>query len=218
MNKKTALIISGGSIAKDFLMKVFRSYCPDIVIAADAGLLRAHELKIPVTNIVGDFDSAGTDILKEYEDKKNIDIRRFRPEKDASDTEIALRLALELGASDIVMTGCTGTRLDHVWANVQLLFTAQQAGGHAVILDPNNRISLVQSGTVLKKTEQYGKYISLFPLGGAVTGLTLGGFKYPLHEYLLEPVDSRCVSNEIEASEAVITYVSGVLILMESLD
>lgn len=218
MNKKTALIISGGSIAKDFLMKVFCSYCPDIVIAADAGLLVAHELQIPVTNIVGDFDSAGTDILKEYENKKDIDIRRFRPEKDASDTEIALRLALELGAADIVMTGCTGTRLDHVWANVQLLSIAWQAGADAVILDAHNRIRLAPGGIVLKKTEQYGKYISLFPLGGAVTDLTLDGFKYPLDKYLLEPVDSRCVSNEIEAEEAVITYVSGMLIMMETSD
>lgn len=217
MNKKTALIISGGSIAKDFLMKVFRSYCPEFVIAADAGLLAAHELHIPVTNIVGDFDSAGTDILKEYENK-NIDIRRFRPEKDASDTEIALRLAIELGAADIVMVGCTGTRLDHVWANVQLLFLARQFGTHAVILDPHNRISLIESGTLLKKAEQYGKYISLFPLGGTVEGLTLNGFKYPLDQYLLAPVDSRCVSNEIADEEAVITYESGMLIMMETCD
>ncbi len=218
MNKKTALIISGGSIAKDFLAKVFRSYCPSIVIAADAGLLAAHELHIPVTNIVGDFDSAGTDILKVYENRDEIDIRRFRPEKDASDTEIALRLAIELGAADIVMAGCTGTRLDHVWANVQLLSLARQSGVHAVILDPHNRISLIESGIVLKKEAQYGRYISLFPLGGAVEGLTLKGFKYPLDQYLLEPMDSRCVSNEMEDEEAVITYESGALIMMETCD
>lgn len=218
MNKKTALIISGGYVAKDFLMKVFCSYCPNIVIAADAGLLAAHELGIPVTNIVGDFDSAGTDILKEYENRKDIDIRKFRPEKDASDTEIALRLALELGAEEIVMTGCTGSRLDHVWANVQLLFIVRNYGAKAWIIDEHNRISLIPSGTVLKREMQYGKYISLFPMGGAVEGLCLEGFKYPLCDFLLEPVDSRCVSNEILENEAVITFSSGNLLMMETRD
>lgn len=218
MNKRTALIISGGFIAKDFLRKVFCSYCPDIVIAADAGLLAAHELGIPVTHIVGDFDSAGTEILKEYENREDVEIRKFRPEKDASDTEIALRLALECGADEIVMIGCTGTRLDHVWANTQLLFVARDNAAKAWIIDPHNRISLIENGTVLSRGNQYGKYISLFPVGGPVEELSLKGFKYSLEDYRLEPVNSLSVSNEILAEEAKITFSSGNLLMMETMD
>lgn len=221
MNKK-ALIVSGGSVERDFLRKVFHSaFYPDgadVLIAADSGLEAVSDLGLPVTHIVGDFDSARSGILEPYRDRPDVEIRRFRPEKDATDTEIALRLALELGCGKIIMTGCTGSRLDHVWGNVQLLSIAKQAGAEACLVDPCNRISLIESETVLGKDTQYGTYISLFPLGGAVKGLTLEGFKYPLTEYLLEPVDSRCVSNEISADQAVITYREGTLLLMETKD
>ena len=50
--------------------------------------------------------------------KTEIPIREFKPEKDASDTEIGLRLALELGCDDIILLGATGTRVDHLWGNV----------------------------------------------------------------------------------------------------
>lgn len=217
MNKK-ALIVSGGSIQKDFLRKVFHSVEADFLIAADSGLEAVSDLGLPVTHIVGDFDSAEAGILDSYVNRADVDIRRFRPEKDATDTEIALRLALELGCDEIILTGCTGSRLDHVWGNVQLLSIAKEASAKAWLLDSCNRISLIDRGTVIKKSEQYGKYISLFPLGGTVEDLTLKGFKYPLTDYFLAPVDSRCVSNEIADEEGMITYKKGQLLLMETRD
>jgi thiamine pyrophosphokinase len=235
---KRALIISGGSVQKDFLWKVFRSFRADFVIAADSGLEAVQELEesgaladgsesdnesacgkdVMVTYIVGDFDSAKAGILKPYENRPDVEIRRFKPEKDYTDTEIALRLALELGSQEIVLMGCTGTRLDHVWGNVQLLVIAREAGAKAWILDTHNRISLAESGMRLKKCEQFGKYVSLFPLGGAVKKLTLRGMKYPLTDYELRPISSRCVSNEIEEDEAVITFEDGLLLVMETRD
>ncbi len=41
--------------------------------------------------------------------------------KDLTDTEIAMNLAIELGAERIFILGGTGTRLDHVVANIKLL-------------------------------------------------------------------------------------------------
>lgn len=104
------------------------------LIGVDRGLCWLYENGIVPTQIVGDFDSIDPEVLAYYRSETEIPIREFKPEKDASDTEIGLRLALELGCDDIILLGATGTRVDHLWGNVQTLVAAKQAGAEAVIL------------------------------------------------------------------------------------
>ena len=94
-----------------------------------------------------------------------------------------------------------------------------KAGVHAEILDSQNRITLIGEGeTHLKKTEAYGPYFSVFPLGEEVFGFNMEGAKYPLENHVLTPYDSLCVSNEIAGDEVVITFSAGIVILMETRD
>ena len=50
-------------------------------------------------------------------------IHKYNPEKDYTDTDIALKLAMEYcegqAESQIWILGATGTRLDHVLANIR---------------------------------------------------------------------------------------------------
>ena len=72
---------------------------------------------------------------------------------------------------------------------------------------------------VLKKEEQFGKYVSFFTVGGDVSGLTLKGFKYPLDGYDLTVADSGLtVSNEIAAETAEVTFDKGKLLMIMSRD
>jgi thiamine pyrophosphokinase len=72
---------------------------------------------------------------------------------------------------------------------------------------------------VLKKEEQFGKYVSFFTVGGDVSGLTLKGFKYPLDGYDLTVADSGLtVSNEIVSETAEVTYDRGSLLMIMSRD
>ena len=104
-------------------------------------------------------------------------------------------------------------------ANLGLLLHCKKQNVKAALVDENNYIFLVESGTVLKKTEQFGKYVSFFPLGGEVKGLTLQGFKYPLRDFHLKVSDAGLtVSNEIEAEEACVTYEEGELLMMMTRD
>ena len=87
------------------------------------------------------------------------------------------------------------------------------------LADRYNYMKLISGGTILKKAEQFGKYVSFFPLGGDVTGLTLEGFKYPLDKYHLTTADSGLtVSNEISEEYAKVTYESGTLLMIMSRD
>ena len=150
---------------------------------------------------------------------KVVEVVRLRPEKDDSDTQSAMNYAIQNGAKEIVILGVTGNRVDHLMANFGLLILAQKQGAEVALADRYNYMKLISSGTILKKSEQFGKYVSFFPLGGDVTGLTLEGFKYPLDKYHLTTADSGLtVSNEISEEYAKVTYESGTLLMIMSRD
>lgn len=215
---KVGMIISGGRIDTAFTLEQIEKIKPEVIIGVDRGLTFLYENQITPTYGVGDFDSVASEIVEYYKTKNEVSVRQFDPEKDASDTEIAVKLAVELGIKQLWILGATGTRLDHVWANVQTLKIAHDAGVKAYILDANNRISLVEKEVCLAKENVYGNYFSIFPLGGSVSGLTIEGAKYPLQAHTLSPFDSRCVSNEMAEKEVRITFPEGIVILMETRD
>ena len=225
---KKAIIISGGNIEEDFALEFLknqgikentgRAETANYLIAADRGLLFLKNHHILPTHIVGDFDSADASFLEPYRDCPEVTIRQFKPEKDWTDSEIAVGQALELGCGQIAILGATGTRIDHVLGNIQVLALARKHGADCILLDSRNRVSLKDADFSLEKKEQWGKYVSLFAYGGDVTGLTLTGFKYPLNNFTLGSVGTRGVSNEIDQETAQVEFKTGKLLVVESRD
>ncbi len=214
------VIISGGRIDRDFALSFLKQEAFDQIIAVDNGLKFLYENGIKPTWIVGDFDTAAPELVAYYRTETEIPIRQFNPVKDATDSQIAIELALELGSGEITILGGTGTRLDHVLGNIQSLMLAKKKGVSCVILDEYNRIRLIDGRLQLKKEEQYGRYVSLLPLTTEVTGVDLTGVKYPLSDYTFTSTGSAGlgVSNEITAETAEIRVKSGIFILIESSD
>lgn len=86
-----------------FADRWFEEEKPDAVIAADAGmeyLYRSH--RVPDV-IVGDFDSVGTEALAYFKTLPGVAIQKLIPEKDDTDTESAIRLAIRRGAERITL-------------------------------------------------------------------------------------------------------------------
>lgn len=217
MNKR-CVIISGGSIDDAFALEQIKKIQPELIVGVDSGLKFLHRNQIMPTHIVGDFDSVDPTVIAFYKNETQVPIQEFNPVKDASDTEIALKLAIELGAELIWILGGTGTRLDHVMANIQMLKFALDVGVKAYILDKHNRISLVEREIVLEKEEAYGPYFSVFPLGGNIQDFNIKGAKYPLSNHTLQPYDSLCVSNQYLEEQVEISFRNGTIILMETRD
>lgn len=215
---KTAVIISGGSLDPDFALAFLREEKPELLIGADRGICFLKEKGIHPTHIVGDFDSASGEALEYFKQFPEIPIRTFNPVKDFTDTAIAMELAMEEGADRIYILGGTGTRLDHVVANIKLLSHALERKKECILMDAHNRIRLLDQPLTIEKKKQYGKYVSLFAFGGQVKGLTLRGFFYPLTEYDMEAENPLGVSNEITAENGEISFSSGKLLVMESKD
>ena len=214
------VIISGGRIERDFALSFLENETFEQFIAVDNGLGFCYDNQIKPTWIVGDFDTAAPELVEYYQTQTDIPIRRFNPVKDSTDSQIAIELALELGSNEITLLGGTGTRMDHVLGNIQSLMLAKKKGVSCVILDEYNRIQLIDGETRLKKSEQYGKYVSLLPLTTEVTGVDLTGFKFNLtgHTFTSTGSAGLGVSNEIIEDIAEIRVKSGIFVLIESRD
>lgn len=214
--KKRAVIVSGGTLELDVIQAQIQP--TDYIIGVDRGIEFLDKHQIPMDYLVGDFDSVAPEVINRYKLENQIPIREFNPVKDASDTEIAVRLAIELGYKELLILGATGSRMDHVWANIQVLAIPFAEGVKAEIVDGVNRIRLIEKDMVIAREEFYGTYFSVFALGGKVEGLTIEGAKYPLDNHELMPYDSLSVSNQIQGEKVHITHKRGYLLLMESKD
>lgn len=219
MNKEIlAVIVSGGNIDTDFALDFLQRTRWDVLIGADRGAGFLLNQGIMPTHVVGDFDSAGEEIRKTYRQNPSIEMREFQPEKDLTDTQIAVELALSLGSTRIILLGATGSRLDHVLGNIQVMMLPLERGAECEILDTHNRIYLKNKGFSLEKEKQYGKFISLIPFTPEVYPVTLTGFKYPLNGATLRAAGSLGISNEIQDAEAKVEFAQGILIVAETRD
>lgn len=169
-------------------------------------------------HVVGDFDSVSAPILEFYRNKTQVIFHKYNSEKDNTDTDIALKLAIRLKSSVITIIGALGKRMDHALSNIHILSDALEAKIPCQILDDYNKIYLIDNNITLNKNKTYGKYISLIPLTSEVQGLTLKGFKYPLENASLTIGKSLGVSNEIIEDIARIELKNGILIVIESRD
>ena len=218
MKMKRCLIVTGGTIdiafAKDFLSQ--RSY--DYVIAADAGLEVLRPLHISPNAVVGDLDTVDKKVLEEYQNQPDIEFEIHKPEKDETDTELALLTAARQGCEAVDILGALGGRMDHAIGNIQLMYQFFCQGMEVKIYDARNRLYLLGGHKVFHREEVYGKYISFLPMTETVEGLTLRGFKYPLQRRTIGLGTSLCISNELKREEGILELERGVLLCVEAHD
>lgn len=215
---KDCFIVSGGAVEDTFVCRMLKEQRPKLTVAADAGMEFFYRNGLTPDIIIGDFDSAGSPAFAHFREQPGVEIKTLNPIKDDTDTEAAVRLAVARGAQQITLAGATGSRLDHVLANIELLGIGLNAGVPMALVDAHNRIRMIKEGLILRREEQFGNFVSLLPYSESVEHLTLHGFKYPLTDYCLKGFCSLGVSNEIVGDEAVITFDGGILLLVESRD
>ncbi len=188
----------------------------DILICCDGGLHHTKALGLTPDFIVGDFDSVSLEVLDYYKGK-NIPIHQFPSRKDETDMQLGIALALEKGATDLVLFGGIGSRFDHTLANAHLLLGLLKKGIRARLVDENNCVELVDRPMTI-----YGKVgdlVSTIPLSMMVKGITLTGFEYPLIKRDLALDDDMvAVSNVLAQEEATIDFTDGYLYVIRSKD
>lgn len=212
------VIISGGHIDDEFALEWLQKNKYDCMIAADSGINFLHRNGIVPDVIAGDFDSVDDEGLNEFSGMSEVEILRLNPIKDDTDTEFVIREAIRRGALEITVLGATGTRLDHVLANVYLLGIGLENGVSIVLVDEHNRIRMIEGSLEIAKDEQFGEFVSILPVKGEAKGVTLEGMKYPLKDAEVFCFSSLGISNEIIEEKAKISVKQGTLLVIESRD
>jgi len=186
----------------------------DMLIAADSGAETALRLGHVPSYIVGDFDSLDKQLVEQLRTRGSR-IISAAVEKDETDTELAVQLAIEQGATEITLLGALGgERFDHTIANVLLL-----AGYDNVpikIIDGSSTCWLLRGPGSTTIEGQTGDLLSLFPLAGDATGIHTRGLYYPLRGETLRFGKPRGVSNELTGERAEVSLESGLLLVIHN--
>lgn len=186
------------------------------VIGVDYGALTAVNQGLHLNLAIGDFDSV-TDLEFEVIKQASSEIIKLSPQKNETDTEVALNVALAKQATEVVIYGALGGRIDHSLANIRLLLQFIKKGISITLVDQKNILTILSPGRHEIKQPRL-PYISFFAVESTVENLTLTGLKYPLKNYTLTQEDIRCISNEIIDSSFNVSFSSGYLLMIYSCD
>ena len=213
MERKTVFIYTGGEVFSDLVIE--KPEKGDLVIAADAGYLIAKEMGVTPDIVLGDFDTLGEENIPE-----GIECMRVPAEKNDTDTQLAVSVAIERGAGEIVIIGGLSGRIDHTLSTLAILedlWERKEGRIYATLTDGKNRVRFIRnSGTILPRS-QY-RYFSLIAADETVKGITLDGCKYPLKNGRISRRHQWAVSNEIVGNCALTEFKRGGVWVIESLD
>jgi thiamine pyrophosphokinase len=190
-----------------------------IWVGVDRGVFDLLEREIKPFIAFGDFDSVTDEEMAKIEN--HVDhLYRFKPEKDETDLALALNWAIDQNPKEIRIFGASGGRLDHFFANVQLLINPILANQkmNIYLIDRRNIIFLTGPGTHKISKDSIKKYISFVPVTMDVTNLTLEGFKYPLNNCHISLGSTLCISNELVNDVGTFSFSEGILIVVRSQD
>ena len=202
-----ATIICGGGIT-DYNYIADQIKEDDIIICADSGYDHAVKMQIKVDLLVGDFDSI-SEIPTEV---KNI---QYPTRKDQTDVEIALDHARNMGFSEFLLLGATGSRIDHTLTNIMILKDCMSRGEHSTIVDEHNKIMITDSRISIHETK--GDIISLIPITDCF-GVTTKDLEYSLQKATLYMGKGLSVSNIMLKDSAHIEVEEGILLVVVAKD
>ncbi|KOO49325.1 thiamine diphosphokinase [Viridibacillus arvi] len=216
---KTIVICAGGPeqeiVSNDFLL----SFSDAFFIGTDHGTMYLLNRGIVPDMAVGDFDSITNEEWQEISERVP-HIERYSPEKNETDTELAIIKALSLEPTTIYLTGVTGGRLDHYEANLHTVYRLQLAYPqlHIKIVNRSNELQFLLPGEHTMVQDDHYKYMSFFAFKGPVENMTLRGVLYETTNEVIEVGTSRFTSNEISDGIASISFTAGICLMIRSKD
>ena len=186
----------------------------DMIIAADSGAATALRYGCTPAIVVGDFDSLDEQLVEQLRAGGSRMVSAA-VEKDETDTELAVQLALEQGATTITLLGALGgARFDHTMANVLLL--AEFDSAQIKIVDGPSVCWIVKGPGKTTIDGHVGDLLSLLPLTGDAIGISTSGLYYPLRGETLHFGKPRGVSNVLTQEHAEVSLESGLLLVIHT--
>jgi thiamine pyrophosphokinase len=209
---KTVIISSGEIYDYNFCHDIVQS--ADRIICADGGTRHAINMKLIPDVIMGDMDSSAAQYI-EYFRKKGVEVIQYPQDKDKTDTHICVEFALTFSRS-IILLGATGSRIDHMIANISLLKLGIERNIPISVMDNKNHIHMIKDSISLEGNK--GDFFSLIPFTEKVEGICTRGAHYELKDAEMELGDPYGVSNYFENNIVEVSIKKGYLLVIKSSD
>jgi thiamine pyrophosphokinase len=209
--KKTAAILCNGTVPKKSIYKKFDKKYNFDLICADGGANTAFEFGLLPKVIIGDLDSINIRVLKHYQ-QKGVKIHKLSRQND-TDFEKALKLAVKLKITRVIIFGFSGKRFDQTLSNIS------NAMKYSKQLD----IFLVEDRSILQFISNEGNFDSI--KGEVVslicfdkkTKITTRNLRFPLKNESLQFGKKESISNQSTGNQFSITVKNGVALLTRDL-
>ena len=185
----------------------------DLIIAADGGTRNALRVDVMPQVVIGDLDSLAQDDRAQL-DRSGVPLIVYPTRKDYTDLELALRYALQQGATEIVIFSALGGRWDQSLANLMLLTLPELAHVSTRIVDRQLSISVIRDRAEI--VGEVGDTLSLLALKGDAQGVTIEGCEYPLIEATLPFGATLGISNVLRQPTARITVKQGQILALHA--
>lgn len=187
----------------------------DRLICADGGAHHARAMGLRPDVVVGDFDSINPELRAELE-AAGVRFEAHPVDKDQTDLELALQLAVDEGAHLIDILAVQGGRLDQSLANLMLLARPEWAAAQVRAIAGHEIAWPLRSGESIIIEGKAGDRVSLVPLA-LTAGVTFEGVKWPLREATLPLGSTWGISNVITDPPARLRIEKGLLLVVHAI-
>jgi thiamine pyrophosphokinase len=207
---RAAIFLNGSPDSSDLLRRV--AGLADLIVAADGGARYALEAGVVPDLVVGDMDSLGEDLALVVE-RLGGSLERHPERKDKMDGQLAVLAARERGATAADLLCAVGGGLGALFAVPQILLAAERIGLRSTVVADRGRIFVIEAGSRTVQGDPQDS-VSIFPLSGPATGVTLESMEYPLENASLEPGDTLGFHNELIGRKASVSVEEGALLVV----
>ncbi len=208
----TDWLIMGGGAPPSISLKDKIEWQARKIICADSGANHAYRWGLTPDVICGDLDSIDESVRFYFEDL-GVEFISYPVDKDWTDTELAIEVALERGGTDLVFVGLDGGRIDHLFTNYLLIARMSQKARMRILSEQSWTYFLNDRYNSLYLEGALGKTVSAIPLMES-TGICYAGLKYPLTDEQLDFGTSRGMSNVATQDTVSIRFNSGLLMVI----
>lgn len=211
---KVCIILNGEIKNYDKTKKIIIKEDYDFIIAADGGCNHLFKMNIMPNYIIGDLDSIDNDLIEHYK-VQHVIFKTYPSKKDETDSQICIYLAKELNATQIDFYGALGGRIDHTLANIGLMHYARQMNIIPRIITSEEEITIIKNEEVILKGKK-GDTISIIPIMGDASNVTLNKLEYPLNNAKMNYLSSLGISNVMLEDECSIKIEDGYALIIRN--
>ena len=180
----------------------------DTLICADGGTRHALALGLTPHLVVGDMDSLPPSDQQTLT-SRGVELIRHPVDKDQTDLELAFEVAVDRGATEILLLTALGGRLDQQLANILLLTRPEWQHVRLSLAEGRQRAWLLRGPDELTLSGSPGDTLSLVPLSQTLTGLDLEQVAWPLCNKTVSLGSTLTISNRFLAKSVTIRAKSG---------